>query len=382
MRILHVLTSVDPAMGGVANSVVTRGIWLSEHGHKVHIASVDDPSADFIRGYPLQVFALGPRATSWAYSRRLLPWLLANVSNYDHVVIDGIWQFHGLAVRQACLERSVPYSVFVHGMLDPWFKRTYPLKHLKKAIFWAWSDYRVLRDASGVLFTCEEEAKLARQSFSLYKANEKIVPLGIHDLGADFPMTPPTLAAELSAARPYILFLGRLHEKKGCELLLRSYARFIQAQGPLAPKLMMVGPGEPAYVAHLRKMALELGVESKIIWRGMVKGLEKNAVISAAECFILPSHQENFGIAILEALAFGKPVLITNKINIFREISGGGAGYISNDDMEGVLGSLNRWFLSTDAEKKKMAKSARMLFEEKFLIDSAAERFVEAVAPG
>jgi hypothetical protein len=71
------------------------------------------------------------------------------------------------------------YFVFPHGMLDPWFKRTYPFKHLKKWLYWPWAEYRVLRDAQAVLFTCEEEKRLARESFWLYRCNERVVTLGI-----------------------------------------------------------------------------------------------------------------------------------------------------------------------------------------------------------
>ncbi|MEB0151131.1 glycosyltransferase, partial [Pseudomonas sp. CCC2.2] len=79
---------------------------------------------------------------------------------------------------RALAKKKIPYFIFTHGMLDPWFKKNYPLKHLKKWLYWTWGEYRVLRDAKAVLFTCEEEKILARQSFWLYKANEVVTAFG------------------------------------------------------------------------------------------------------------------------------------------------------------------------------------------------------------
>ena len=88
---------------------------------------------------------------------RLLSWLRENATRYDAVIVNGIWQYHSYATWLALHRSETPYFVFTHGMLDPWFKRRHPLKHLKKWLYWPWADYRVLRDAQAVIFTCEEE---------------------------------------------------------------------------------------------------------------------------------------------------------------------------------------------------------------------------------
>src|SRR5262249_6303466 len=102
----------------------------------------------------------------------------AHAAAFDAVVVNGLWQYHGFGTRLALRRLDMPYHVFTHGMLDPWFKRAYPLKHLKKWLYWPWAEYRVLRDAAGVLFTSEEERLLARQSFWLYHAKEHVVAYG------------------------------------------------------------------------------------------------------------------------------------------------------------------------------------------------------------
>ena len=99
-------------------------------------------------------------------------------AGYDAVVVHGIWQYHSFGVWRALHGTATPYFVFPHGMLDPWFNRTYPLKHLKKLLYWPWAEYRVLRDAAAVLFTAEQERLLARESFRLYRCHEVVVNFG------------------------------------------------------------------------------------------------------------------------------------------------------------------------------------------------------------
>ena len=121
---------------------------------------------------------MGPGRSYYRYAPRLLPWLRQHAKDYDAVIVNGLWQYTTHATWRALNKGSVPYYVFTHGMLDPWFKRTYPLKHLKKWLFWPWADYRALRDAKAVFFTCEEERLLARQSFWLYRCHETVVSYG------------------------------------------------------------------------------------------------------------------------------------------------------------------------------------------------------------
>src|SRR5207237_540512 len=177
--------------------------------------------------------------------------------------------------------------------------------------YWPWAEYRVLRDARAVLFTSEEERRLARESFALYRCNEVVVNYGTAapevDLGAaqdDFWNRFPQLRG-----KPLLLFLGRLHEKKGCELLIRAIAA-THRKSPL--HLLMAGPcADESYLLHLQELVRQSdGQELPITFSGMLSGSLKWGAFEAAEAFVLPSHQENFGIAVVEALACGKPVLI------------------------------------------------------------------------
>src|SRR5882757_1830598 len=227
VKILHVLSSADPGVGGPLEGVRQRGIRLQQLGHSVEVVTLDDPNLDFLKLFPLTVHALGPASGSYRYSGRLVPWLKENARRYDAVIVNGLWQYNSFGAWRALKGMGVPYFVFTHGMLDPWFKRAYPLKHLKKWLYWPWGDYRVLRDARAVLFTSEEERLQASRSFWLYRAKERVIAYGTS--------TPPNGADELRerflAAHPslrdrrIILFLSRIHEKKGCDLLIRAFAR-------------------------------------------------------------------------------------------------------------------------------------------------------------
>src|SRR5262249_46326112 len=148
MKLLHLLPTVDPRRGGPIEGVRQRGLRLLEMGHQVEVACHDDPGASHLATFPLPVHPLGPPRGSYSYAASLRPCLRAHAGNYDAVVVNGIWQYHSLAAWQVMRELRQPYLLFTHGMLDPWFRRAYPLKHLKKVLYWHLAEYRVLRDAA------------------------------------------------------------------------------------------------------------------------------------------------------------------------------------------------------------------------------------------
>jgi glycosyltransferase involved in cell wall biosynthesis len=379
MRILHVLSSVDPNGGGPTEGVRQRGVRLTELGHVVEVVSLDDSRQPFLADFPLTVHALGPSKGRYRYNDKLVSWLTAHARAYDAVVINGMWQYHSFGAWRALQKLGVPYFVFTHGMLDPWFKRTYPFKHLKKWLYWPWADYRVLRDARAVLFTSEEELLQARKSFWLYRATEHVVAYGT---GA-----PPVAAAPLResflaahpdlAGRRLLLFLGRIHRKKGCDLLVRAFAASAAREPAL--HLVMAGPDQTGWTAALKSLARELGVAERITWPGMLRNDQKWGAFYSAEAFVLPSHQENFGIAVAEALGCGLPALISDKVNIWREVESHRAGLVAPDTLAGTRALLDRWSLLTPAERAAMGAAARALFMRRFTVDAMATGLLDVV---
>lgn len=380
MKLLNITSSTDPDGGGVAEAIRQIGLHLVERGHDVEVACLDAPDAPWLEGFPLPVHALGPSRTSYRYSAALVPWLRANASRFDAVLVHGLWQYGSFAAWSELHGTAMPYYVYPHGMLDPWFKRAYPLKHLKKSLYWPWGEYRVLRDARAVLFTCEEEKRLARQSFSLYRAREEVVPLGTAPPLDDavesrtaFLAANPTLAG-----KRLLLFLSRIHVKKGCDLLLEAFAKVADTDPAL--HLVMAGPDRDGLLELLQQQARSLGIEERVTWTGMLSGELKWGAFYAAEAFVLPSHQENFGIAVVEALACGLPVLISNKINIWREIEEERAGLVANDDVDGTSEMLKKWLAMLPGDRQKMQQRAKCCFDRYFKIERAAQNLLDVIS--
>jgi glycosyltransferase involved in cell wall biosynthesis len=380
MKVLHIISSVNPTGGGPIEAANQFALMMAKNGHQSEIASLDTPGAAHVQQSPLPVHALGPGLSHYSFSSRFVPWLIANRANYDVAVVHGIWQFHSFGAWRALRNSNTPYVIYTHGMLDPWFKKRYPLKHVKKWMFWPWSDYRVLRDAQAVLFTCEEERTLARDSFWLYRCNETIAGYGIPGP----PGNPESELAEFFNRYPGLrgkrlaLFISRIHPKKGCDLLVEAFARV------LAPHpdwhLVIAGPDQVGLQPKLSARAEELGITSRITWTGMISGALKWGAIRAAEIFVLPSHQENFGIVVAEALAAGVPALISNKVNIWREVETDGAGIVCDDTEEGACKLLQSYLDMSEAERMAMRRATRGCFERRFEVSKAAEHLHEVLA--
>ncbi|GAA6142168.1 glycosyltransferase [Hydrogenophaga sp. 5NK40-0174] len=380
MKLLRVLPTLDPRAGGPASGARMIDAELIQKGNEVTVLTLDAPDCDFLSQHPGRVHALGPSRWGYRYNANLTPWLRRHAKQFDAVIVNGIWQYHALGTWRALAGSGVPYFVFVHGMLDPWFKRAYPRKHLKKWLYWPWADYRVLRDAAAVLFTCEEERRLARESFWLYRCHEEVVAYGTQ---APPPAEDGRLARRFVARHPELqgkrifLYLSRIHEKKGCDLLIDAFARIARTH----PKahLVMAGPDQSGWVAALRAQAKSLGIAGRITWPGLLQGEDKWGAMRAAEVFCLPSHQENFGIVVAEALACGTPVLISDKVNIWREIDADGAGMVHPDTAQGTYEALVRWLDLPPEGQQRMRIMARHSFEQRFHIERVASSLLDTM---
>jgi glycosyltransferase involved in cell wall biosynthesis len=380
VNIVYVIPSVNPTGGGPIEGVKQMASVMQRNGHHVEVVSLDAPGAPFLKTFPLPLHPLGPGVMTYAYSKRLIPWLRENVTNYDVVIVNGVWQYNGFGVWRVLHGAQTPYVVFTHGMLDPWFQTTYPLKHLKKMLYWRWGTYRLLRDARAVLFTCEEERVLAGQSFRPYRCNEIVVKYGTADpkgnphteLEAFYRLYPQLREKRIA------LFLGRLHEKKGCDLLIQAFAKVL-AKDPNW-QLVLCGPDQVGWQAKLNSIAEHLNIANRITWPGMLSGELKWGALRASEVFVLPSHQENFGIVVAEALACGVPALISNKVNIWREVQGDKAGIVGSDDLEGCCDILQTWLNMSGQQRSDMRDRARQCFQQRFEIQEAAKYLVDTLA--
>jgi glycosyltransferase involved in cell wall biosynthesis len=378
MKILHVIRSIDPAHGGPSEAVRNLGLANTRAGHVVEVATLDSRGASFIADFPLPLHCFGPAISKYSFSPRLVPWLRERRRDYDAVVVNGLWQFNSYAGYLALHGAETPYYIYPHGMLDPWFKRAHPLKHLKKSIYWNLIQHRVVAGARAVFFTCEQERILARETFHPYRCREMVV-----NYGTSTPKLSPAQREVFLEKFPEtkgkrcLLFLGRIHEKKGCDLLIRAF-------GNTRPEsdfhLIIAGPGDDLLVRRLRKIAEEFEIGNRITWTGMIGGDLKWGAFQVADAFILPSHQENFGIAVAEALGCGAPVLISNRVNIWREIEEAGAGLVENDDQAGTDNLIRRWIGLGPSEVQRMREAAIPTFDARFQVQQAAHSMIAAIS--
>ncbi len=374
MRLLHVIHDLAPAGGGPPENLLQLARGYREVDVEPEVLSLDAPEASYLGRYPFPVHALGPARGTFGYSPAARGWLEAHARRYDGILIDGLWQYPGLAARAGALAARVPYFVFPHGMLDPWFRRRYPAKHLKKQAFWWLGQYRVLRDADRVIFTTEAERDLAPETFTPHQWRDAVVPLGTNRPEGDPEAQRAAFFGALPAlrGRRFLLFLSRIHPKKGCDLLLRAFCQVAPAHPEL--DLVMAGPDPDGLRPGLEAIASEAGLAGRVHWPGMLQGDAKWGAFRAAEAFVLPSHQENFGIAIAEAIACGLPVLISDKINIWHYITEDGTGFVEEDTGPGTLRLLERWFALQPAEQAAMAARTGPSFDKRFSMRTCAAR--------
>lgn len=381
MRILHVIRTLDPAWGGPVEGVRSLTSQARCRGYQVEVVCADDPASSWLRAWDLTVHPVGRgRLGTYGITRRLDRWLGANLSRFDVVVVNGIWMYFSYAVWKASRRVGTPYVVFIHGALDPWFKRNYPLKQVKKTVYWKLFEHKVLRDAERVLFTTEEEMVLADRAFHPWECRPEISGYGI--------ASPPALTGTFSRRqclqtltkanpalrnRNFILFLARVHQKKGIDLLLKAFAASRGAFPGTA--LVIAGPGDEKTFSALRQLASSLGIAEDVVWTGPLYGNAKWDALRAADVYALISHQENFGISVVEALACGTPVLISDKVNIWREIQAAGGGLVAPDDVAGATRLLHQWAGKTAEAKGEMGANATICFARHFEIGTSSARF-------
>ncbi len=416
MKLLHITASMDPKLGGVAQALKTivKGLNLYPDIQN-EVVSFDDPGASFIRENPDLINALGSGRGPWFYNHDYISWLIQNLSKFDVVILHGLWNYQGFGLIKALKQLktqsanskfnthfSTKFYVMPHGMLDPYFQKASgrKLKAIRNWLYWKVIERKVVNQADGLLFTCGAELQLARKTFQPYSpAKELVVGLGVEE--------PPVYTATMRDAflnkspglknQPYLLFISRIHEKKGVDLLITAYHKTQQPENQttsfandasfinpkdVSQKLVVAGPGlETPYGQKIKGLALQSQPsETAVFFPDMLTGDAKWGAFYGCGAFMLPSHQENFGIAVVEALACGKPVLISNQVNIWTEIASSKAGIIADDTAAGTLELLETWNKLSPEEKIEMGKNARQCYEKYFAMRPAATNLLKAIA--
>ena len=276
----------------------------------------DNPlQSELIHAFP----AKGP--SSYRYSPDLLRWCRDNLNRFDGVMLHGSWSHANWTVSRECLIVGIPYIAFPHGMLDLWSVRGQGwVKRLKKELYWHYREKYIMEKSCAIFFTLARELENTRLTFVLPEvARMIVVPYGV-SMGCETEEMPASVTVRQTPGVKIALFLGRIHPKKRPDLLMHAWK-----DACLGPewRLIVAGPGEPTYLAHLEGLAHECGIKSAVQFTGPVAGADKRYLLHRAEWFLLPSEQENFGIAVLEAADAGCAIAISDQVYLADEFPPG-----------------------------------------------------------
>jgi len=278
-----------------------------------------------------------------------------------------LWSHSGVLSWRAAHRSQVPSLTYVRGLLDPWAMHYKPYR--KKA-YWHLVGKRILRDSTVIVALTEYERQIVRGL--KVPTRVEVIPNGAA-LDARAESAPRAdLEARIPelAGRRYVLFLGRIHEKKGIDILLRAIVDF-QAGSPDVA-FVLAGPIDPSFAARWHDLRGRYLTEERVITPGAVKEPLKTLLLKHAELFVLPSYSEGLPVAVLEALLSGSPVVVTKQCNL-PEVQSADAGIVIDPDAGQLLTAM-RTILRDGERRRTMAENAAKLARETFRWDAIAER--------
>lgn len=370
MKILHYLKSMRLEEGGVVRAVLDFCTALAGAGHQVVLATFDDldvpvdwPRVDAARAFeggpsarPRVVRLPRPTKPGARFDAAAMAQVRAAVGGADVAHIHAVWIPTNMQVARAAREARTPYVVTIHGMLDDW---SMSQRTLKKKIYLALGGRAFLEHAAAVHSTAEFERRQSIKWYPRAEARAVVAPL-LFDLAPfrDLPGPDKARAAYdlASSELPKLLFLSRVHEKKGLPNLIRA-ARILKDRGaPVA--VLIAGTGEPAYVESMKALVRELDLDDTTAFLGLVTGDTKVSLFQAADLFVLPTSQENFGFAPIEAMASGTVAVTTKGVDIWPELESSGGALIADPSPEPLANALTE-LLADPGRRRTMGEAAR-----------------------
>jgi glycosyltransferase involved in cell wall biosynthesis len=364
VKIALVLSSISRANGGISESVRRLGQTLAgPAGRTVGVFSLQDAfsAQDAPAWAPLQPRCFpvrGPRA--WGYAPDLLPALAEFKADVSHV--SGLWMYTSQANRQWSRQSGRPCVIAPHGMLDAWALRNSAWKkRLAARVF----ERAHLEQASCLHALCQAEA----DSIRAYGLGNPVcvVPNGIDLPGEDARTSPAPWAGRFAADRQVMLFLGRLHPKKGLLQLVDAWANL----RPDTWQLVIAGWDQGGHLGVLQDLVNERGVADRVTFCGPLYGADKAAAYAAASAFILPSFSEGLPMTILEAWAHGRPVLMTPACNLPEGFAAGAAQEIGTEP-SGMAQTMLTFMQAGEDHRRSMGLRGRDLVARHFSWDRVA----------
>ena len=317
-RVLHYVDAIREAAGGVVRSVIDLCNVLALEGCDVTLATYDchDIPPEWATS------DCGPKVVDLSQGESFT----SALRNADVLHLHTPWDRRNVTFAKEAKAAGKPYVLSVHGMLDDW---SMDQKGFKKRLYLWLTGRRMLEGAFRVHCTAEGEQ---RQASKWYPRGESAVLPLVVDLPNRASLPGPQIAIDMfdtvDWSLPTVLFLSRLHPKKGVDILLRAAELSMRGCPPF--ELVIAGPGEEAYVAELQRLAEELGLADRAHFVGLVQGDVKLSLYEACDLFVLPTHQENFGLVLPESLACGTPVATTKGVDIWPEIEAAGGVIFDN----------------------------------------------------
>jgi len=384
LKVLHVIPSISPLRGGPSKAVIEMVHSLREFGVDAEIATTNDDgdgtlNVDFKPGQPtlhkdvpVRFFRrFSPKVNAlreFAYSSNFKQWLDTNIDNYDVIHVHAIFSFCSTYAMRLARKRGIPYIVRPIGQLENW---SLAQSKSRKKLYLKLIEHANLQGASALHFTAKSEQQQALEL--LPRINARVIPLGIKvpDIITD-AKRQIQIQWNLENDRPIIVFLSRLHPKKGLEKLLHALKQL--SEQPFY--CLIAGDGENAYKETLIELTRSLQLNKKCHFIGFIEGDDKLNLLQGADLFALTSHSENFGIAALEAMAAGTAVMISKQVALSSFVEDKQLGYTTDLELKEITKTL-KIALSNFEATEKMGQNARIFTSEYFKWSKIAEELVE-----
>lgn len=377
-HLLH-LCSYSYESGGPASVIFNHSRFQIESGIDVTIAS---SMAQTHHAYPtapgvqLKVFRQNILARVLSeFSWSLLFWFIQKRNTFQYIHIHGLWYFG--ALLPFLIPNRAKKIMTVHGFLDPyaWNRSAW-----KKKLLWNLMQKRFLRQADMIHVISREEEQILLNLFPDLRSKIVFVPNGIVDpLKSTWSAPDPDFVnriANIKAKSSFVfLFLSRINRKKGLDILMRAFEELTQQHGKNV-HLIIAGP-EDDYSAELRRQ-LALYSFGNIDVLDVVTGTNKAFLLEQVDAFILPSYSEGFSIAALEAMAYGKPSIVSTRIGFATELIAADAALICEPTQEAVLAAMQSLVSDTELQNR-IASNARAMFLANYQIERIASDFIFAI---
>jgi len=382
MKILHIIPAIAFRYGGPSKAVINICGVLKKNNIECDIATTNADgkgSLDIELGKIVNyqnistIFFSRNFSEAFKYSSSLAKWLERNIVNYDLAHIHAVFSHSTIAASKSCIKNKVPYIIRPLGSLDPWSLKQ---KRILKTILWKIFIKKLFDESSGIHYTTNSEMDLANK---FYNENGKgfVIPLGV-DRDLNNHKTDNSFSDKYSFLKdnPYILILSRIHKKKGLELFIECFMNIVSRSEYKNWKLVIAGDGDGDYIKKIHKIISDLLANDKIYMTGWVNNSEKYFLLENSNLLAMPSHQENFGLSLIEAMSLGIPVLISEFVNTAKDIKEANAGWIVGLNRVAIENKLIEVF-DNEKERLKRGRNGINLVNSKYNWSNIGKELIE-----